>query len=329
MEGLVKKADLALNGITASNGGLVLPEQGMRFIRKLQEAPTMINECRLVAMSRPSRKIAKIGFGSRILKAAPKQPNTNAASEALAQGDRSVPTFSQIELNTKEFVAEVRIPYSVFEDNIEGGNVNFGGTANIGGGAPSGGLVDTLIDMIAERAATDLEDICLNSDTGVGGNPAELKQFDGWLKKAGTTNKNDVASARINRTMFKKGLQTLANKYKRDKMNMRNYVSPDQELEYSDTLAGRETAMGDAKHQNPTPNYGAGVIVRPVALMPDAKGILTNPRNLILGIQRDFSMEVDKDITKREWIIVLTLRADVQVEETEACVVYDNIGTSF
>jgi hypothetical protein len=322
MQGLVKKADLALSDLTTNNGGLILPEQGLRFIRKLQEAPTMINEARLVAMSRPSRKIAKIGFGSRILKKA-------TQGTALHEAGRSQPDMTQLELNTKEFIAEVRIPYAVFEDNIEGGNINFGGTGVIGGGAPNGGLVDTLIDMIAERAAVDLEEICLTSDTAQGGLADELKQFDGWLKLAGAVNKNDVAKARVNRTMFKKGLQTLANKYKRDKVNMRHYVSPDQELEYADGLAGRETAMGDAKHQNPTPNYGAGVMVRPVALMPDAKGILTNPKNLILGIQRDFSIEVDKDITTREWIIVLTLRADVQIEENEACVLYDDIGTSF
>ena len=60
--------------------------------------------------------------------------------------------------------------------------------------------------------------------------------------------------------------------------------------------------------------------------MPEDKGIFCNPLNLIMGIQRQIMMEFDKDITTREYIIVLTVRLDFQVEEAEAAVVYNNIG---
>ena len=54
--------------------------------------------------------------------------------------------------------------------------------------------------------------------------------------------------------------------------------------------------------------------------------MLTNPLNLIWGIQRRVTMEVDKDIRTREFIIVLTARVAVEIEEDEAVVKYTNIG---
>jgi len=60
--------------------------------------------------------------------------------------------------------------------------------------------------------------------------------------------------------------------------------------------------------------------------MPAANGLLTDPKNLIFGIQRQIHIETDKDIRSREYIIVLTARVDFQIEEEEAVVKYTNIG---
>jgi hypothetical protein len=66
---------------------------------------------------------------------------------------RVKPTVSGVTLTTKEVIAEVQIPYDVLEDNIERG-----------GWTPPfrkalGGLHQTIIDLIAERAALDLEEL--------------------------------------------------------------------------------------------------------------------------------------------------------------------------
>ena len=66
---LLQKADLALADLSA-NGGLLLPEQGAAFIRKLIKEPTLIKEARVVEMAAPQRKINKIGFANRILRKA-------------------------------------------------------------------------------------------------------------------------------------------------------------------------------------------------------------------------------------------------------------------
>ena len=66
---LLRKADLAIADLQ-NNGGELSPEQGASFIRKLIKQPTLIRVCRVVEMLAPQRKINKIGFGTRILRAA-------------------------------------------------------------------------------------------------------------------------------------------------------------------------------------------------------------------------------------------------------------------
>lgn len=323
---ILKKADMAVGDLTA-NGGVLMPEQSNRFIRKLVDTPTLLRQVRVIAMSAPTRKINKIGFGSRIMRKANAGTYTGGVAQDdryLAAADRSSPVTEQIELNTKEIMAEVRLPYEVLEDNIEKGNINFGGAQQVSGGAPNGGIVNTVLDLIAERAAIDLEELALLGDTGSG--DAYLALVDGWLKRAATDHSVDFGAASISRQLFKIGMQTLPQKYQRNLSALRHFVSHNQNIEYGDTLAGRETALGDAKHQaGAQPNFGAGVRVEAVALMPETKGMLTDPKNLIFGIQRNLSLEIDKDIRSREFVVVLTARVDAQIEETDAVVEYTNV----
>ena len=62
--------------------------------------------------------------------------------------------------------------------------------------------------------------------------------------------------------------------------------------------------------------------------MPDDEGIFTHPHNLLFGIQRRITMEFDKNISQRVFIIVMSARVALQVEETDAAVLYTNIGVS-
>jgi hypothetical protein len=54
-------------------------------------------------------------------------------------------------------------------------------------------------------------------------------------------------------------------------------------------------------------------------------GFLTFMQNLIFGIQRDIRVETDRDIRSREFIIVLTARVALQIEDIDATVKYTNI----
>ena len=68
-EKLIQKADWAVSDLESS-GGKLNPEQANTFIRKLLAQPTMLRQVRRVVMTAPERKINKIQFAKRILRAA-------------------------------------------------------------------------------------------------------------------------------------------------------------------------------------------------------------------------------------------------------------------
>lgn len=309
---LMKKADWAVADLN-SNGGALEPEQADQFIRLVLKQPTMLKSARHVTMGASERKINRIGFGSRILRA-------GTSNTALAVADRAKPTTDQITLTSKEVVAEIRLPYDVIEDNIERGNI---GQMEGGYGDVTGGIKDTIMQLIAERAALDLEELGLLGDTA-NGTDSFLAQHDGFLKLS-TLHDVDNASAGITKTLFKKGAQAMPSQYMRNTNLLRHYISPFQEFEYRDTLSDRETVVGDANIQGTQPVFGMGIQIERAALMPDAKGLLTFPKNLIWGIQRKITVETDKDISARVYIIVLSARVAFAIETPDAVVRYLNI----
>lgn len=316
---IIQKADMTLADL--ATGGLLNPEQSASFIRKLLAAPTILNQMRTVVMSSPKRNIDKIGFGDRILM--PAQSGVALQADFSATDRRSKPTTYQVQLDTKEVIAEVRLPYDVIEDNIEQGDINATGAGGPNGsGVVQGTFKDTIISMIAERVAVDLEELAILGDTGSG--DAYLALIDGFLVAA--TSNVVVVGAPISRTVFKNGIKTMPDQHKRQLAGMKNFVSMDNYTEYSDTIASRETSGGDAINQQITPTLWAlGTRVEGASVMPAASGLLVTPKNMIFGIQRKISVEVDKDISSRVFVIVVTARIDFKYEEEEGVVKYTTI----
>ncbi len=300
---IIEKADIAVSNLVAS-GGYLNPEQADRFIELIHEQPTIINKVRTVRMNAPKRKIEKIGFGDRILYAAP------SSGTALADANRSMPDLGLVELTTKEIIAEVWIPYDVLEDNIERGN-----------------LENTIMQLITRRAALDLEELILLGDTTLG--DPYLALLDGVIKQTPAANVVDGSGITdIGKAVFKLAVQAMPQKYLRNRALMEHWVSPHMEMEYRDSIAERATSLGDEKISKFTPMFAYGTPVYPVALMPDSRMVFTYPQNVIWGIQRQIMIETDKDIRRRVQIIVLTMRCDVVLETDDACIVVENFADS-
>jgi HK97 family phage major capsid protein len=290
---IIEKADLAVSQMIA-DGGYLEPEQSDTFFRKLIDRPTLINQVRTVSMGRPKMNIDKIGFGSRILRAAP------ASGTSLKADERARPTFDQVQLDTEEVIAEVHVPYDALEDSIEKEN-----------------LQDTIMDHIAQRASLDLEELLIKGDTT--SNDTYLALFNGALALAGNTVDGSAYTA-IDKTMFKTALQNMPTQYLRNLNTMQFMMSYNNVFEYRDQLADRDTGKGDDFYLNRPSVFAFGVPIAPAALMEDTDMLFTFPKNLIFGVQRDIMIETDKDIRSRVLIIVLTMRIALEIEEAEAAV---------
>lgn len=305
------RADLAIADLN-TNGGLLLPEQSNAFIDLILDQPTILPQVRVIRMNAPQVKINRIGFGSRILRAAVQSggANDNGSNDRYVRAaDRAKPTTSQITLTDSEVIAEVRLPYEVLEDNIEGQS-----------------LESHIMRLIAERAALDLEELFLWGDTTSG--DAYLALQDGMLKRA-TAHIVDNASAGVSPDTFVNAMLALPQKYLRYLPQMRGFVSVANTIKYRQVVSKRITGYGDAAMQDNIPLTAQGLKIEgaPSLAMDNvgASGLVTFPQNLLWGIRRDISVETDKDIRSREYIIVLTLRIATQIDDSDAVVKITNI----
>ena len=318
-EELANRADFAIGNLT-SNSGLLNPEQANRFIDIITEQPTILQQVRTIRMNAPTRKINRLGFASRILRAAsqgtpPSQGDDGTNDRYLPAADRSGPTTSQIQLDTKEVIAEIRLPYEVLEDNLERDDFD-----------------DHVMRLIAERASEDLEELALGGDTGSG--DAYLALVDGYLKQM-TSNVYDNLSAGITPDVFEQGMLTMPQKYLRNLTRLRHYVSVANTIKYRSEVAKRTTGYGDSMLTNSGELYAYGVQVEAAAMLGADSGVtngisesgfFTFPQNMIFGIQRQIQVETDRDIRSREHVIVLTARIDFKLDDEPACVKYTNIS---
>lgn len=310
----LRRADLVM-ATFESNGGLLLPEQSNAFIDYVLEEPTILKQARVERMNAPEKKINRFGFGQRILRAATQTGGDNddgTNSRYLKKADRSTPTNSQITLTSSEVIAEVRLPYEFFEDNIEGQSIE-----------------ERIMRGIAEQAAIDLEEFGLWATTA--STDPYLKLQDGWMKRVAASASLDNASAGVSADMFANAMLALPQKYLNRLNQMRGFVSVANRIKYQQKTATRATGLGDSAIQSdPTkPVFAYGLQVEAAQSLnfdgAGTKGLVTFPKNLIWGIRRDITVETDKDIRSREFIIVLTARVGLQVDDIDAAVVVENI----
>ncbi len=295
---LLEKADLALADLT-SGGGILLPAQAQKFIRLLIKQSVLMQKATVVPMPSPKYQMSKIKFGSRILR--PGKEGT-----ALAPADRTRPDMSFLELDAQLFKAEVQLSDEVLEDNIERGE-----------------LRQTILEMIAEAAGRDMEDVLINGDK-TSADPF-LAVLDGIIKQS-TSHVVDAAGGPLTKNILRDMLKSLPVEYLRDKKQMAFLTSVDGDLDYRNSLAERATVGGDRFLEEDTPVLYSGVPILPVPLFPENLGttnnqtvaLLCNPKNIHVGIWRQIRVETFRDVPAGVLRIVATLRFDVRYAEEAA-----------
>ena len=300
----IEKATISI-GDLASDGGLLPPEKAQQFILLLIKASKLLPLVEVITMAAPSREVTGVKMGARVLR--PGVSNTR-----LAEGDRSKPLTSSVLLESSFFKAEIVIDDEVLEDNIEGE-----------------GFLDTVMEIVTQSVALDMDDIIWNGDQGSG--DATLAVLDG-VRIQITSNLFDFESESLRPDTLTDAFKTLPTRYKRDRQNMKWFVSPNALEDYREVYAQRATDLGDRNRDGLIPLRHAGVEITDLPVMPEdltpgnlSELVLINPKSIKVGIQRAIKMETWRDPREGATSIVVTVRFDVKVFEEESAVKGQNV----
>jgi hypothetical protein len=304
---ILQKADLALSDITA-DGGFLQPAQAQKFMRILIKEAVVMKLATVVPMRSPKQLIEKIQFGERILHA-------GTEATALPSGDRSKPDTSEVELNAQLFKAEVRLNNEVLEDSIERGQ-----------------LRQTIMQLMAERIATDMDE-CIVQSTTNSTDPFLSRLSAGGLFQQIQSQVVDAGTTFTSKQTFHNMIKAMPSQFQRNKKDLRFLTSIQSELDYRDSLGERATIGGDKWTTEDVPVQYGGIPVVGVPLFPENLGsgtnttdvVLTDPKNINVGIWRNIRVETDKLVSEGVLIIVATIRFDMKLAHEPATVKSINV----
>ncbi len=290
-------------------------EEASAFITNVVDQSALLKRIRNIQLNAHQTKIDKLGLGGKVLR---KQ------AEATDPGLTVSISTGQIVFNPKDFIAVVQIGDDAIQDNIEGE-----------------GLVQTLLGMVGRAAANELEEALLMADADVADDYI-LDIFDGIYTRAiaqGSGAHITLATGDADRywpgtdqVKATKLLKTLPSKYRADKSQLAWILHPDLYLDYMDTLAGRESGLGDQSVVGMQDVPLRGIANVQVPLLPTNLTVgqatdgtfvlLTLLKNLIFGWRKYVKIEPERKPTLGATNWVLTFRGDCNVEEMDAVAIY-------
>jgi len=289
---ILQKADLSLSDLI-TDGGYLEPAQAKKFLERAIRRAKLSGMITVTTLKSPTQILENLRFAGQVL-----QPGTSG--EALTEAQRSKPDLGKETWNAKLFKAEVRIPDEVLEDNIEGQ-----------------GLKTTIMNRASEAVGRDAEKVAIQGDTS-STNPL-LAQLDGIIVQA-TSHPVSASGARLDADELKKMLRAMPKEYLDDRANLRFLTSINAQDDYHSSLEALTADKGITMiTDDGSPKY-KGIPVEDIPLFPEDLGVgsdetvtlLTNPKNIYMGVWRRIKVATDMDVSAGVFIIVISLRFDVR-----------------
>jgi|GEM_PF-712491 len=301
--------------------GLGYVEAG-NFIDYIVDQSVVLKQCRTIKMPLSRYPIDKIGLGSTVLVKG--TPGTDPGDTVSLSG----PT--QVLLQAQEVLAIVSIGDDTLEDNIEGD-----------------AFVQHLLGMIARSASNELETAAMLGDTAVADTGIK-DRWDGWYKQAKAGGAHVIegmadadrywpGTGPVAKKMTKL-LKAIPSKYRMDLKMLRAILHNDLYLDYNDAIASLNyvNAFASVAGVADLPIRGVPNLQMPMlstsqsftySATPYTNGtfvMVTDIRNLIFGIHREIKIEPFRQPRKRCTDYVLSMRADVKIENPDAIGIYDH-----
>lgn len=299
----LEKADLTVQNLR-DEGGAVNREIWDQFFELAILESVLMQLITVKPMARFEFEIPKIGFTGRVLRGA-------VEGQALTEEERARPALDRTVLQTKGYKAQVDIPYEAVEENVMGER-----------------FPDYLVGLLSKTVGRDMEDLSINSDTALVPTTVEdavLTLMDGFLKQI-TSYAVDAGGVRLTRSVFETIFKTLPKQYRKMRAQMGLLTSGNAAVDYVSSLAARATDRGDDAISQAEAGDWAKIAVIDVPLWPDEQGagddqtnvVLTELKNMWIGIQRDVRVESARDIKAGMFQVVVTLRMDAKFQHEPA-----------
>lgn len=317
-------------GATLGTGGLLNPQQSNRFIDYMFDQTVLGQQVRTIRMKSDTVEVNKIAVGERLMRVATEAVDDHVNAEAA---------FSKISLTTKKLRLDFELSSESLEDSIEGED-----------------LEDHIARLMAAQAGNDLEDLSINGDVALTGDPL-LKAFNGWSKLAQASGQViDFGGGVIDRSVFNRALKAMPRKYMArrnglkfftDSNLVQDYIFSQQQVSAAYVQSEAVAAAGINRAVRPEGPAGFstgsafGVTVQEVPLMNSsqtgtysgASGLhgdvwLTFPDNMLWGVKRE--IVVYREFKPKKDTIEYTMfcRVGAQIENGDAFVVVKNVKVS-
>lgn len=299
-------------------GGLLQTEQALEFFELATLESRLLSKARVETTQNPTIEISKLGFTGEVLRPA-------TEGEPVGVNERSAPVHDKITITPQAYIAEARVTYDAVEDNIIRGR-----------------FPDFIKKLLAKAIARDVEKVVIQGDTaGTGTNL--LKSQDGIIKQA-TSHPVAGAGARLSKSILTKMLRAMPEQYESEEANWLYLTNKNAAIDYWDSFADRQTVGGDGarvgapvgSQKAGSYGYHGGVEIMSIPLWPRNLGgttdrttcMLVDPKNVAVVFRRDVQIEAEKDIKRRMYVIVATLRVGTKFIHEDGVVQANDILAS-
>ena len=295
-EELLQKAAITTADIAAA--GRLNDAQANRFIDFVIDVTGLKGKVRVVRFRNDKLDIDKIGVGRRV--AVPKK-------EAVDPGVRRKISTSKVTLQPEEIMVPWELSDEFVLENIEGEEVE-----------------ETIMRLMATQLSNDLEELYIQGDKlgpvvfeselVDGGSATDvivdtyLKLQDGWLKLAGGSHIVDHAGQNISHQIFSDMIVEMPSKFKRNKRNLKFFMSDTTEQLFRNNLASRATGLGDTAATSEVNLRPFGVEAVSLALLPQTPLITEHLTVTIAG--SPFALKNKNIVTGSELVVLQSIDAN-------------------
>ena len=235
-------------------------------------------------------------------------------------------------LDTHKFKAVIPICDDMLKDNITGA-----------------ALEDQVLRMVADQLANELEILALMANTGGGYNHPDVDAsimhlFDGWYwqMKSGNVRTTTYPHCCLDLCHFGMLMKALPTKYRRNKASLDYFMATDVFEDWGELLQKRGTTLGDAVITGAQPPKYMVTPITDLPLLPtDLPNVcghyedgdtgtfmfLSDPQNLVLGMQYDVEYEREREACKSQTLHIFRIAFDAKVINVAATSLLENLTT--